>query len=286
MSRTVLVVGAAGGVGGALVKALLKRKYSVIGTVLNAGEAAAVRAASPTINEIVEVDLGNADSALESIKRILNRQPVELAGAVVCAAISPYGPVEITPLARLRQTLEINTVADVAVFQAAMPSLRQSKGKMIFVASFAGKVAMPFIGHYTASKHALEGISDVMRQEARPFGVPVVLIEPGGIKTTMVTNQIATIGRDRAALSPDHSNLYGGLFERFERMLHKGASMGLEPMQVAKVIVTALEADKPKSRYVVGKDSAALIRTRRRSSDETMDEMFRQIYENPDALPS
>jgi NAD(P)-dependent dehydrogenase (short-subunit alcohol dehydrogenase family) len=280
MARTVLVVGAAGGVGGAVTRLMQGKGYAVIGTVLNEAEAALVREAAPAIEELVIVDLSDADKALEILKTVLGRRPIDLAGAIVCAGISPFGPVEITPLSMLRRTLEINTLADVAVYQAAMPLLRRSKGRVILIASNAGKVAFPFLGHYVASKHALEGLADVMRQEARGFGVDVVVIEPGGIKTTMVTNQIASILKDKAALSEAQRELYGDWYDRFHKLLHFGAEYGIDPMIVARTIGIALEAPKPKTRYVVGADAVQTLRTRRRSSDAKVDEMFRRIFES------
>ncbi|MFY9328971.1 MAG: SDR family NAD(P)-dependent oxidoreductase, partial [Georgfuchsia sp.] len=204
MQRTALVVGAAGGVGSEVVKQLLAKGYRVIATVLNQAEAARV---APGVEKTLFLDLSNADSIMPALQQ---QSIAALDAVVVCAAISPYGPLEAMPLDGLRRTLEINTGSNVAIYQASMPLLRASKGRILFISSTAGRVAMPFSGHYAGSKYALEGLGDVMRREAHAFGVDVILVEPGGIKTPMVVAQIDGLDGELAKLSPDHAALYRG----------------------------------------------------------------------------
>ena len=267
MRRVALVVGAAGGVGTELVKQLLAENYEVIGTVLNQAEATQLTAKVGPIRDIIELDLTNADNVVTTLKSRIK----EVHAVVVSAAISPYGPLEITPLAQLRKTLEINTISAVAVYQACMPLLRTSKGRIVLISSFAGRMGLPPIGHYVASKFALEGIGDVMRREAKPWDVNVIVVEPGGIKTPMVTGQIASIGKDRAALSAEHAALYGELFDTFAALLNKGWETGLDPSVVAAKIVEALQSDAPKARYQIGDDSNYLCNVASKQSDIEQD---------------
>ncbi|MET0985916.1 MAG: SDR family NAD(P)-dependent oxidoreductase [Steroidobacteraceae bacterium] len=279
MKRTVLIVGAAGGVGMALAKVLSARGYNVVGTVLDDTEAEAVRAAVPDIGWLTTVDLSNADNLLPALAPLRDDQSIELVGVTVCAAISPYGPLETTPLAGLRRTIEINTVADVAVYQACMPMLRKTKGRFVFIVSNAGRFAIPFIGHYVASKFALEGLGDVMRREASKWDVPVILIEPGGIKTNMVYQQIATIKDDIADMSAQVRNLYEDLFLAFQGILD-GVETAMPPETVAECIVHALETDDPQTRYQIGQDSIDSIQLARTASDREIDEILGQQFAN------
>src|SRR5882757_3589456 len=128
MNRTALVVGAAGGMGTEITKLLLAKGYAVIATVLDDKEAAQLQAAAPKVGKTVRLDLSNADRVLTELKRLAIPA---LDAAVVCAAIGPTGPLETAPLTVLRRTLEINTVAAAAIYQACMPALCAAKGRLI-----------------------------------------------------------------------------------------------------------------------------------------------------------
>ncbi len=264
MSKKALVVGAAGGVGNEVVKQLLAKGYSVIGTVLNDAEAAHVQKQTPGVEKVIKLDLSDADSVVRDLKQ----QLTALDYVAVCAAISPYGPLEIAPLSMLRRTLEINTISGLAVYQAAMPLLRASKGRIALISSFAGKVGLPFIGQYVASKHALEGMADVMRREAQAFGVHVALVEPGGIRTPMVTGQLDGLARDRAKLSAEEESLYGNLFDIFGKVAGGAWENMLEPSVVAATVVQALHDAAPQARYQIGDDSKFLCDVARKTDPE------------------
>lgn len=269
MNRVALVVGAAGGVGLEVVRQLLDAEYEVVATVLDQSEAERLMATVGPIKDIIELDLANADNVGDSFRSRIDR----LDAVVVCAAISPYGPLEVASLAQLRKTLEINTISVVAVYQACIRLLRATKGRFVLIGSFAGRMGLPFIGHYTASKFALEGLTDVMRREARPWGVEVVLFEPGSIKTPMLTGQIATIGKDQAALTAEQAKLYSGLYEVFTGFLNMGMTSGLDPAFVATQIVEVLQCSTPLPRYQLGDDARHFCNVVARQPDQEQDEI-------------
>ncbi|UCV23603.1 SDR family NAD(P)-dependent oxidoreductase [Ferribacterium limneticum] len=265
MIRTALVVGAAGGIGVEIVKQLLGEGYQVTATVLNDKEAAHLQAWAPGVGTTLKLDLSNADGVLEELKRLAIPS---LDAVVVCAAIGPTGPVEISPLAVLRLAFEINTVAAAAIYQACMPSLRDAKGKLVLISSFAGKVGLPFLGHYVASKHALEGLADVMRREAKADGVEVIVIEPGGVKTPMVTGQLESVARDRAALSPEEALRFGQFYDGFLSVAKKSWDTMLDPSVVANTVIEALKSSTPQIRYPVGDDAKFLCEVARKTDPE------------------
>ncbi len=92
-------------------------------------------------------------------------------------------PLEFLPVDRLRQQLEINLIGQMAVTQAFLPALRRARGRIVMVSSIGGRVALPLVSAYNASKFGLEGLSDSLRRELRSHGVEVILVEPGGVKT-------------------------------------------------------------------------------------------------------
>jgi NAD(P)-dependent dehydrogenase (short-subunit alcohol dehydrogenase family) len=209
--------------------------------------------------------------ALEAI------EPID--AVIVCAAISPYGPMETTALGVFRRTLEINCISDIAIFQASLPALRATKGRIIFITSMAGKAAMPFIGAYVASKFALEGAADVMRREAKPQGVEVVIVEPGGIRTGMVSEQLRSIIDVIAGLSEDERERYGYLYRAFQALATQSHTESAStPEQVADVVVAALDEENPAARYIAGDDAKGLLGLAQTSSDTELDAIFAQMY--------
>jgi NAD(P)-dependent dehydrogenase (short-subunit alcohol dehydrogenase family) len=276
LSKTILLVGAAGGVGLETARLLAARGYRIAATVLDAAQEALLRAEVPEIAAVLQLDLADADAIGPALQPLL--AGAELEGAIVCAAIAPHGPLELTPLQTMRLVMEINTVAAAAVYQAVMPGLRLSKGRLILIGSHGGRVAFPFIGYYAASKFALEGLADVMRREAADFGVKIILIQPGGLQTGMTTGQLAKIDADIAALSGEAQALYGGFYKNFRGVLHGAAGQGTRPEVVAAAILGALEAPAPQTRYQVGQDSVDLVALSKSAPDEAIDAMFAQMF--------
>jgi NAD(P)-dependent dehydrogenase (short-subunit alcohol dehydrogenase family) len=273
----VLVVGGAGGVGSAVVAKLLARGDAVIVTVLNDAEEDIVRAANPGLVAVHRIDLSDAEAACSDLRTAVGEAMLD--AVVVCAAISPYGPLESNPIALVRKTFEINVFSHIAIYQAVMPVLRRSQGRIIFTGSMSGRVGLPFIGTYTASKFALEGLADVMRREARGQGVAVSLVEPGGIKTPMVSRQLETLVGDIAALDDEQRSRYGMLYRGFEVMAtesHYGSAS--TPELVADVLLRAIDDPVPAARYIAGPDAEHLIALSETSSDEELDVILSNTF--------
>jgi NAD(P)-dependent dehydrogenase (short-subunit alcohol dehydrogenase family) len=179
-----------------------------------------------------------------------------LAGIVNNAGIAVAGPLEFLPITELRHQLDVNVVGQVAVTQAMLPLLRRSRGRIVFIGSIAGRSALPMTGAYGASKHALEAIADALRVELLPFGVDVSIIEPGVIATPIWETSIATAETIMQQLPPEAFEYYGAVMEG-ARKRALGGTRGLPPERVADVVMHALFARKPRTRYLVGKDARA-----------------------------
>jgi len=234
-----------------LVKMLLSAGYDVIGTVLNKDEKRAVQQSCPGVRRLVKADLSNNRNLASAMDEVLKDPKIRrLAAVIICAGISPFGAIEITPVEQLRLTFEINTVAAVTVYQKCLPLLRRARGRYILTSSMAGKVAIPFIGYYSASKFALEGLADVMRREAQQWRVSVIVVEPGSIKSAMVSNQIRRIEESLSRLHGSHKELYGHMYKRWHKIVSEGFEAALSPQYFAKAVMRALTTTRPRPRYV------------------------------------
>lgn len=276
MARTVLVVGAAGGVGLEVARSLIRRGDRVIGTVRNEQEEALLAELDGGLSEVLRLDLGDADAVLATLAPFFARSPVD--AVVICAAINPNGPIETEKLATVRQTLEVNTLSVLATYQAAMPALRKSRGALVMIGSITGKYAMPFVGTYVVSKFALEGLADIIRREAYPWGVRVVLIQPGGINTPMSRAHVPQVEAKIAALSPEERELYGALYQGFVDRLRVTVPNGAHPSVVAEAIAEVLDLDEPAARYPVGEDAKALAAKLPGLTDADIDGIFQESY--------
>lgn len=274
----ILVTGAAGGVGGALVEKLIARGDRVTGTVLDAEQEKAVAAQFGGQVAARAIDFSDPQRALQQLAALVAASaPID--GVAACAAISPYGPVETTPLDVFERALTINTVSQVSLFKAVIPALRETRGRIVFISSIAGKAGMPFIGAYVASKFALEGVADVMRREAAPQGVSVSLVEPGGIRTGMVEEQLRTIKKRIETLPADEKERYGYLYEGFQAAAASSyENTSSTPEEVADVVLEALTADEPKTRYMAGAEAEQLLGLAATASDAELDAAFRNMF--------
>lgn len=200
-----------------------------------------------------------------------------LDGLVNNAGIAVLGPLETIPLGDFRRQVEVNLTAQVAVTQALLPSIRRGRGRIVFVSSIGGRMALPFGGPYHAAKFGLEAVTDCLRQELRPWGIHVSAIEPGSIDTPIWERgeQIADEVSARAPAAQEE--LYGTTIERFRSVVRRTAERGIGPDKVAAAIAHALGARRPRTRYVVGADARGQAFAARILPDRAMDAVVRRV---------
>ena len=185
-------------------------------------------------------DDGSVEAGLDEVWRNEGRLDV----VVNCAGYGVAGPIEDTPLAMARAQFETNVFGVLRVCQRALPLMRrQHAGLIVNVTSIAGELSLPFQGIYSATKFAVEGLSEALRAEVRPFGIHVVLVQPGDFRTgfTAARRTVATTGSPYAARSVR-------ALETAARDEHGGA----DPQQLARAIARIVDRRRPKLRYVVG----------------------------------
>jgi NAD(P)-dependent dehydrogenase (short-subunit alcohol dehydrogenase family) len=198
-----------------------------------------------------------------------------LAGLVNNAGVAVAAPLEFVPLDQLRRQLEVNLIGQVAVTQAFLPALRRAGGRIVNVSSIGGRVALPLLAPYSASKFALEGVSDSLRRELRAQGLDVILIEPGGVKTPIWGKGNELAAELSGQMPPEGDRLYGRLIANVRKETAKiEKERGLPPRAVAEVIGKALTADRPRTRYVVGNDARVRAQLARLLPDRVMDRLI------------
>jgi NAD(P)-dependent dehydrogenase (short-subunit alcohol dehydrogenase family) len=178
----------------------------------------------------------------------------ELDGLVDNAGIAVAAPLELVPLEELRRQLEVNVVGQVAVLQAVLPALRRARGRVVLMGSIGGRSALPFLGPYAASKHALEAFADVLRVELAPWGIAVSIVEPASVKTAIWTKGAEHAEAMQDAVGSEGGALYAERIQRFRQVALKRGP-GIDPDVVARAVEHALTASRPKARYVVGRDA-------------------------------
>jgi NAD(P)-dependent dehydrogenase (short-subunit alcohol dehydrogenase family) len=245
--RRVLVTGASSGIGLASALRLARAGWHVRGGVRTTADADALRAHGIEPVELDVTETAQIAAAAEAVGS-------ELHGLVDNAGIAIAAPLELVPLDELRRQLEVNVVGQVAVLQAVLPALRRARGRVVLMGSIGGRSALPFLGPYAASKHALEAFADVLRVELAPWDIGVSIVEPASVKTAIWTKGAEHADAMRAGLSSEASALYAERIERFRRVVLKRGP-GVDPDVVARAVEHALTASRPKARYLVGRDA-------------------------------
>ncbi len=240
---TALVTGASSGIGEACALRLARAGWRVLAGVRRVGDA-------PRGTEEVLLDVTNEDQVRAAASRA-----DELDGLVNNAGIALAVPLEFIPLVELRRQLEVNVIGQVAVTQALLPALRRARGRIVFVGSIAGRSALPFLGPYAASKHALEAIADTLRVELQPFGIHVSIVEPGTIRTPIWTKSAAVADELANGAPPALGELYGERIAAFRKVAMQRGAKGASADDVAGAVEEALTRERPRTRRLVGLDA-------------------------------
>ncbi|SEN55897.1 oxidoreductase [Nonomuraea pusilla] len=265
-AKVCLITGASSGIGHATALELLRAGHVVYGAARRVGRMAAIDEAG---GRALPVDVTEEEHLQRAVRTVLDEQGridvlVNNAGAVL------HGAVEDTPLTMARDEFEVNLFAPARLVQLVLPHMRrQESGTIVNVSSVGGELAFPLGAWYYASKHALEAFSDTLRMETGPFGIDVVVIQPGIIRTGFE----AETPRQLREISGHGA--YGVMAEAMARVAEAPAGhqsdQATDPAVVATTIRQAIEADRPQTRYVVGWQAEALLNLRRTLSDRDFD---------------
>jgi NAD(P)-dependent dehydrogenase (short-subunit alcohol dehydrogenase family) len=254
--RSALITGASTGIGRATTLRLDGEGWRVFAGVRREEDAASLREAGSERLEPLMLDVTDADqigAAAERVGAAVGEAGLD--GLVNNAGIAVPGPLETLPIDDFRRQIEVNLSAQVAVTQETLPAIRRARGRIVFITSIGGLMAFPMFGAYHAAKFGLEAVGDVFRQELRPWGISVSVIEPGSIATPIWERGEAEVDVIASRARDGHTDLYGKAIDAYREVARKTGERGIPPHKVAIKIEHALSARRPRTRYLVGADA-------------------------------
>lgn len=265
MKKVALVTGASAGIGAATARLLAKSDYIVYGVARRTDKMASL------INlgiKTIAMDVADDASMVIAVNQIIAEQG-RIDVLINSAGFGLYGAVEDVPMKDARYQLEVNVIGLARLCQLVLPHMRkQHPGKIVNITSIGGKMATPLGGWYHASKFAVEGLSDSLRLEVKPFGVDVIIIEPGGVKT-----EWGGIAFDSAEKTSGHT-VYGDLTRKAKSVFAKTEVNNVEPIVIAELIKGAIETKSPKARYAKGYMAGIILGAKKWLSDAMFDKML------------
>ncbi|HYJ20859.1 MAG TPA: SDR family NAD(P)-dependent oxidoreductase [Solirubrobacterales bacterium] len=257
--RSVLVTGASTGIGRATALRLDAGGWRVFAGVRKQEDADALsQAGSGRVVPLI-LDITDSEQIAAAAARVEAEAEGGLDGLVNNAGVAIPGPLETLAIDDFRRQIEVNMTAHVAVTQALLPAIRTARGRIVFISSIGGRVAIPLTGAYHAAKFGIEAVGDIFRQELRPWGIAVSIVEPGSIDTPIWERGERTA--DELA-SPQREALYGKVVASYRKAIKDTAARGIPADKAAKAIEHALTARRPRARYLVGREAKVAARAK------------------------
>ena len=280
-----VVTGSSTGIGFETSLALARNGFHTYATMrkLEGGEGSSKHITDIAKNEnlplqVIQLDVDNDNSVFDAINRIL-RENNRIDVVVNNAGYALVGALEETSMEEIKAQFETNFFGAVRVMQAVIPAMRENRhGRIVNITSMGGRIAIPLDSIYHATKFALEGLSESVQYEVEPFGIKIILVEPGSVGSNFWKNL-----KMAATKAPGHDNnnndstyrqIENNMSESFKQMVQNT----IHPSEVAKVILQAVISDNPDFRYMVGKDAAAILETRRSMSDREFQNFIKKQF--------
>jgi NAD(P)-dependent dehydrogenase (short-subunit alcohol dehydrogenase family) len=249
--KTVVITGASTGIGEATALYLAKHGWRVYAGVRKQADADALSASSEGDIRPLILDVTRQEHLQTSVRTVSEALKGEtLTGLVNNAGIANMGPLAIQPLDDFKAHFEVNVFGLLRASQAFAPLLGMDKtrtgapGRIVNITSVGGRISAPFLGAYTATKHAVEAMTDTLRRELVVFGIDAIAVGPGSVKTPIWDK-----AEDANSDGPYAGSAWSEALKQFEQVMLKGGREGLPPEQIAKVIEIALEDATPRARY-------------------------------------
>lgn len=245
----VVVTGASTGIGAATVEILARQGFTTFAGVRNADDAARIGAVHERIRPVY-LDVTDSEAIVAATDAVAASE-LPLIGLVNNAGIAIGGPLEYLSIDDLRRQFEVNVFGALAVSQAFLPLLRKHHGRIVFVGSISGRLSVPFIGPYSASKFALRALADALRLELTPAGIEVSLIEPASVRTPIWRKGRESKDRMLKRLGPKAREHYRLALEQMFTDIGHEERTGMPVERVSNTILRALTARRPRAHYII-----------------------------------
>ena len=253
LGSAVVITGASTGIGQACALELDRRGFRVFAGVRSETAAENLQAKASSRFTPLMIDVTDAASIAAAAKAVgATMGDAGLAGLVNNAGIVVPGPLEAVPIDALRRQFEVNLIGQVAVTQAFLPLLRKARGRVVNIGSINGALSIPYMGPYSASKFALEAVTDALRVELRTWGIRVSAVEPGQIQTPIWEKSIAAADQLSKTVAPEILSLYEADLAALRQAVERFARRASPVDRVVRAVVQALTARRPKTRYFLG----------------------------------
>ena len=270
----VVVTGTSSGIGAATVSRLANMGFHVFAGVRREEDAKSARSAANQAVTPLMIDITDPAMIAAAAKTVEEAVAERgLAGLVNNAGIVKPGPLEFQPLDDFRRQLEVNLVGPLSVIQAFLPLIRRGGGRIVNVGSIGGLLALPIQGAYSASKFALEALSDALRLELRQWKIPVSHVDPGVTDTPIFGKTLRELDRALDALHERGHGEYDAQFAAIRKVVEKSPESAAPAADLAKAIAEALTARKPKTRYHAGHGSKEAFVAARTLPDHVKDRL-------------
>jgi len=263
MEKVAVVTGTSSGIGFETALALAREGYYTYATMRDTAKSDKIKELGQKENlniDVLELDVDDENSVKTTIQKILNqKQRIDV--LVNNAGWGLWGCVEDVSVDEFKAQFDTNFFSIIRLIQEVGPTMRkQGSGTIVNISSVVGRIGFPASPAYISSKFALEGLSESLRFELAPFGVNVVIIEPGVIKTNFMKNM-------RMAEKSESDTVYKDITVKVVSGVKMMAEMGTHPKEVADTIVKAAKDEKPLPRYIVGNDASMFLEAKKNKTD-------------------
>jgi NAD(P)-dependent dehydrogenase (short-subunit alcohol dehydrogenase family) len=281
ITRIAVVTGSSSGIGFETALLLARSGFHTYATMRNLEKSKNITEIANTEKlplQVVQLDVNDDRSVKNAIDKIVAAQIKRIDVLVNNAGYGLFGALEDTSIEEIKAQFETNFFGVIRVTQQVLPIMRKQNsggGTIVNVSSVGGRIGVPILSAYQSTKFALEGLSESMSYELEPFGIRVVIIEPGFIRTNIVNSSTSA----EKALDP--KSPYFPLMQKVKnyfKSMMENASSSSPPEEVAKVILQAITSENPQLRYTVGNDAAAIIQARMNMSDKEFRKMVIQNF--------
>ena len=263
MDKVALVTGSSSGIGFETSLALARNGYHTFATMRNLGKDEKIKQIIEKEDlsiEILELDVDSEESVNRAIKTVSEKKG-RIDVLVNNAGYGMWGTVEDVSIDEFKEQFETNFFSIIRLIQKVAPIMRkQSSGNIVNISSVAGRIGFPVSPAYISSKFALEGLSESLRFELMPFGINVIIIEPGVIKTNFFDSM-------KLSEKSQQDSTYKEITDKVISGVKMMAEMGTHPKEVADVVIKTLGEEKPLPRYVIGNDAMMFLEAKKMKTD-------------------